>query len=178
MIMKQIRPYACDIWNWKVQEPGTNLITVAKKEIILTLLPRTEGQFTRYGLMVNRIRYHRDGYKEEYLKGGKCTVAYNPDDVSHVWLKTDDGFEEFKVIESMYAGKTLEEVSEAKQNQDALVKNEAEKALQAKIRLMTFIETAVNESTPSADVNISGIREKRQSERRKKHRNIEVIGNE
>lgn len=179
MIMKQVHPYACDIWNWKVQEPGTNQITVAKKEIILTLLPRTEGRFTRYGLMVNRIRYHRDGYKEKYLKGGKSTVAYNPDDVSHVWLRTDDGYEEFQVIESMYAGRTLEEVSETKQKQDTLVKNEAEEELQARIRLMTFIETAVNESTPPADASIRGIREKRQSERRKQHRNIEeVIENE
>lgn len=175
MIMRQVRPYACDIWKWKVQELGTNLITVAKKEIILTLLPRTEGQFTRYGLMVNRLRYHRDGYKEEYLRGGKCAVAYNPDDVSHVWRRTDDGFEEFQVIESMYTGKTLSEVTEAKRNQDTLVKNEAEEALQAKIRLMTFIETAVGESTPSADASIRGIREKRQSERRKKHRNIEEV---
>lgn len=67
MIREQVRPYACDIWNWKVQEPGTNLISASEKEIVLTLLPRTEGKFTRYGLMVNKLRYHRDGYKEEYL---------------------------------------------------------------------------------------------------------------
>lgn len=85
MIQNQIRPYACDIWNWKLKELGTNLIFTSEKEIVVTLLPRTEGKFTRFGLMVNKLRYHRDGYKEEYLRGRKCTVAYNPDDVSHIW---------------------------------------------------------------------------------------------
>ena len=70
MIWEQVRPYACDIWNWKVQEPGTNLIAGTEKEIVLTLLPRTEGKFSGYGLIVNKLRYHRDGYKEEYLRGG------------------------------------------------------------------------------------------------------------
>ena len=91
MIREQVRPYACDIWNWKVQEPGTNLIAATEKEIVLTLLPRTEGKFSRYGLIVNKLRYYRDGYKEEYLRGGSCVVAYNPDDVSHVWRRTDNG---------------------------------------------------------------------------------------
>ena len=175
MIKEQVRPYACDIWNWKAQEPGTNLIAATEKEIVLTLLPRTEGKFTRYGLMVNKRRYHRDGYKEEYLKGGRCIVSYNPDDVSHIWLKTDDGYEEFQIIETMYTGKSLEKVSEIKKGQETIVRNEAEEALQAKIRLMSFIETVAELNTPLEKVNIKGIRDKRQSEKRKNHKNIEEV---
>ena len=175
MIDSQVRPYACDIWNWKAQEPGTNLIAATEREIVLTLLPRTEGKFTRYGLMVNKLRYHRDGYKEKYLRGGKCTVSYNPDDVSHVWLRNDNGYEEFQIIETMYTGKTLEQVTEIKRGQEAIVRNEAEEALQAKIRLMSFIETAVEQNTPPEKVSIKGIRDKRQSEKRKNHKNIEEV---
>ena len=173
MIKKQIRPYACEIWNWKVQEQGTNLITATDKEIVLALLPRTEGRFTRYGLVVNKMRYHREGYKEAYLKGGICTVAYNPDDVSHVWLKAEEGFEQFRIIETMYAGKSLSQVMEIKRGQEVIVKSEAEKALQAKIDLIRFIETAAKDSVPPVDADIKGIREQRQSEIRKLHRNIE-----
>ena len=172
MIQNQVRPYACDIWNWKVQEPGTNLIAATEKEIVLTLLPRTEGKFSRYGLIVNKLRYHRDGYKEEYLRGGSCVVAYNPDDVSHVWRRTDNGYEEFQIIETMYTGKTLEQVLELKQSQDTLVKNEAEKALQAKIQLMSFIETAAEQKRSPEHAAIKGIRENRKSEKRKQHENI------
>ena len=172
MIQEKVRPYACDIWNWKVQESGTNLIKATEKEIVLTLLPRNVGKFTRVGLITNKLRYHRDGYKEEYLKGGKCTVAYNPDDVSHIWMRTDYGFEEFQIIETIYTGKTLEQVSELKQSQDALVRNEAEKALQAKIQLMSFIETVAVHKQSSEHADIKGIRENRKSEKRKQHEDI------
>ena len=173
MIKDRIRPYACEIWNWKVQELGTNLITATEEEIVLTMLPRTEGKFSRYGLMVNKLRYHREGYKEEYLKGGKCVAAYNPDDVSHVWLRTMGGFEEFRIIETMYAGKTVAQVLEIIQGQEFIVKSEAEKALQAKIDLMCFIETAAKHSDPPLDADIKGIREQRKSEKRKQHKNVE-----
>ena len=179
MIHEQVRPYACDIWAYKVQEPGTNLIEASEKEIVLSLLPRTEGKFTRYGLMVNKLRYHREGYKEAYFKGGKCIVAYNPDDVTTIWLKTDDtGYEEFRIIESAFAGQSLVQVTETRNGQDALVKNEAEEALQAKIRLMAFIETAAQQAFPPAKADIKGIRDNRTTEKRRNHKNIgEVIDN-
>lgn len=177
MIRGQVRPYACDIWNWKVREPGTNLIAASERDIVLTLLPRTEGCFTRYGLMVNKLRYHRDGYKEAYLRGGRCIVAYNPDDVTSVWLKTEDNcFAEFRIIEKAFNGRSLAEVNEAKKSRNAIVKNEAEEALQAKIRLAAFIETVAEQADPPEKADIKGIRSTRQSEKRKTHRNIgEVI---
>ena len=91
-------------------------------------------------------------------------MAYNPDDVTAVWLKTDDtGYEEFRIIEK---------------GQDALVKNEAEEALRAKVRLMTFIETTAQQAVPPAKVDIKGIRENRKTEKRLNHKNIrEVIDN-
>ena len=36
-------------------QEGANLISVDKNTLIYTLLPRTEGRFTRFGLRVNRI---------------------------------------------------------------------------------------------------------------------------
>ena len=73
----------------------------------------------------------------------------------------------------MYAGKSLSQVLEIKRGQEAIVKSEAEKALQAKIDLIRFIETAAKDSVPPVDTDIKGIREQRQSEIRKLHRNIE-----
>lgn len=180
MLSKQIRPYACDLWNYKLTESGTNLISAAEKDIVLTLLPRTKGKFTRYGLKVNGLRYNRDGYKEAYLKGGSCIAAYNPDDVTSIWLKTETetGYEEFRLIETAYDGKTLEQVNESRKNKMAIVRNEYEEALQAKIRLAAFIETAAEQAAPTGNADIKGIRETRQTERRKKHKNIgEVISN-
>ena len=66
-------------------------------------------------------------------------------------------------------------MEEIKRFRNALVKNEAEEALQAKIRLMNFIENAVEQNSPSEKVSIKGIRGKRQSEKRKNHKNIEEV---
>lgn len=178
MIQQQVRPYACDIWAYKVREPGTNLIEASEKVIVLTLLPRTVGKFTRYGLKVNRLRYHREGYTEAYLKGGKCTVSYNPDDVTSVWLKTEDGFEEFRVIESAHVGKTLAEVVTARRSVKTIVKDEQEEELQAKIRLISFIETTAGLSSPPNKADIKDISETRKVEKRKTHRDIgKVVSN-
>lgn len=172
MIRNRVRPYACDIWSHKLSEPGANLISAIAEEITLTLLPRTQGSFGRYGLMVNKLRYHRDGYKEAYLNGGKCTVAYNPDDVSTVWLKTDKGFEEFQLIQSKHLRQTIKEVDEAARKKAVLVRSEREAALQAKIDLMSFIETRVAEFHATEKATTKGIRDNRKSEQRKQHKNI------
>ena len=67
-------------------------------------------------------------------------------------------------------------MNESRKNRDAIVRNEYEEALQAKIRLASFIETAAGKASPQGKTDIKGIRETRQTERRKKHRNIgEVI---
>lgn len=86
MIAENLKPYASCIWNWGKSQMGVNLIEVGAKDLVLTLLPRTTGKFSRFGLKVNKMRYHYDGYTEQYLKGGEATVAYNPEDVTSVWL--------------------------------------------------------------------------------------------
>ena len=67
----------------------------------------------------------------------------------------------------------MAQVVEIKQSQESIVKNEAEKALQAKIDLMRFIETAAKKNDRPVEANIKGISEQRQSEKRKQHKNIE-----
>ena len=84
MIQNQIQPFASNIWEWGKTQTGANLITVDKEQIVLTLLPRTTGKFSRFGLRVNKMRYKHENFTEKYLSGGEVTVAYNPDDVSAV----------------------------------------------------------------------------------------------
>lgn len=86
MIQNQIQPFASSIWEWGKSQSGANLISVSKAQIILTLLPRTTGKFSRSGLKVNKMRYKHENFTEKYLVGGEVTVAYNPDDVTAVWL--------------------------------------------------------------------------------------------
>lgn len=86
MIAENVQPCASEIWNYGLKQAGANLISCNYEALMLTLMPRTLGKFGRNGLKVNKLRYRHDDYSEMFLKGGTATVAYNPDDVSAVWL--------------------------------------------------------------------------------------------
>ena len=62
MIHDRVKPYAASLWEWGRRQPGANLISFPHDtaKIILYLLPRTIGTFTRRGLVVNGMRYKRD----------------------------------------------------------------------------------------------------------------------
>ena len=173
MLENNVKPYANEIWNWKVENDiGTNLISVSSKDLVLTLLPRTNGKFTKYGLKVNRLRYHAEGYKEKYLQGGDVIVAYNPDNCNKVWVKEKDGsFIEFSLIESRFEDMSLDSVQEIQQKQKELMKDTMRDNYQAKIELMSFIESVASKSKPS-DVQIKDTRAARKSATRKQHKNI------
>lgn len=102
MLKINIQPYANCIYEWGKRQDGANLISVDTEQVILTLLPRTTGKFTRFGLKVNRMRYKHENYTEKYLSGGEVSVAYNPEDVSCVWLIENGSYIRFTLIESRY----------------------------------------------------------------------------
>lgn len=173
MLENNVKPYANEIWNWKVKNDiGTNLTSVSSKDLVLTLLPRTSGKFTKYGLKVNRLRYHAEGYKEKYLQGGDVIVAYNPDNCNKVWVKEKDGFfVEFSLIESRFEDMSLDSVQDIQQKQKEIMKDTIRDNYQAKIELMSFIESVASKPT-SSDVQIKDTRAARKSATRKQHKDI------
>lgn len=170
MLEKKIPPFASAIWKWGKEQKEATLISVNKKELILTLLPRTEGKFSRFGLKVNKMRYHCEGYTEQYLKGGIIIVAYNPDDVSCIWLLEHGNYIKFDLIESRYQGKSLAEVQEMQKSQKEIVKSVVEENLQAKIALAEHIETIAERKKSDKDITIKEIRNHKKREQRKNHR--------
>lgn len=169
MTDKQIQPFSSAIWNYGLMQSSVDLIAVASEELVLTLLPRTQGKFTRQGLKVNGMRYKHENYTESFLSGGTVTVAYNPDDVSCIWLIENGDYIRFGLIESRFKSMDLSEVETLKNNQKELVKAATEPNLQAQIELANHIEAIVNTAARQEDVNIKGIRKNRQKERDKNH---------
>lgn len=175
MLENNVKPYANEIWNYKKNESGSNLISVNKRDLTLTLLPHIAGKFTRFGLRVNKLRYYNAAYKEMYLQGGEATVAFNPDDCGKVWLKETDGsYIEFELIESRFKDMSLETVQEIQRQQKEVVKSAVEDSYQAKIELLSFIESVSNKEILEG-VKIDGIRKARKNARRKQH--IDLGGN-
>lgn len=169
MLNAGIKPYANCLWEYGKTLDGANLIPVSAEQIVLTLLPRTVGKFTRFGLKVNKMRYHHVNYVEKYLQGSEVTVAYNPDDVTYVWVIENGAYIRFDLIESRFMGKELEEVTEMKKKQRKLVKDEEVARTQAEIRLAAHIEAISKNAVKSDKVNIKGVRETRKREQSKQH---------
>lgn len=155
MLKEKILPYANDIFKYGMNLEGVNLVKVDKRQLMLTLLPRTEGKFTRSGLIVNHVRYKNTNYAEKYLSGGSVTVAYNPDDSSSVWLIEKGNFIEFALIESRYQNKSFSEIEIMQTEKKKIVKSVETSNIQAKINLASHIEAIVaNVGSSNGDLEV------------------------
>jgi len=114
-------------------------------------------------LIVNRLRYHAEGYTEKYLAGGDVVVAYNPEDVSIVYM-VEDNYKEFGLIESRYLDMTLEEVSAFNENHRQLLNSYKEENLQGRVNLISHIITIASEKQPKVVANLKDIRTTREAE--------------
>lgn len=169
MLSDKVKPYSNQIWNYGVSQLGANLIETDYNTLVLTLLPRTTGRFSRKGLIVNKMRYKNDGYTEQYLNGGMVTVAYNPDDVSEIWLIEKGRFIPFALIESRFNGKDISVVSDMKAKQKEIVNADRQAGLQAKIDLANHISVIAANAVKNGTTEIKGIRRNRQREQQKSH---------
>lgn len=172
MIDSYVQPYANCIWEYGKTQDGANLITVDKETLILTLLPRTKGKFDRNGLKVNKLRYKHDDYTEKYLIGGEVTAAYNPDDVSYVWLIESGEFIRFELIESRFKGKDLVSVQSFHNDKKQFINSFNEKNLQAQIELAEHIQTIASAAAKNGNTSVKEIRIHRQKEQSVTHRDF------
>lgn len=179
MLSQGIKPYANEIWNYGCGQDGCSLINVCREQLILTLLPRATGRFTRFGLSVNGMHYHNINFREQYLNGKECLVAYNPDNVCQIWLIENGSYIPFDLIESRYREKNLTGVQEMKQRQRDLVRQEAENRTQAEIDLAGHISAIAGASGEQAKPSVKNIRANREKEQRKLHKDLgkEVVVN-
>lgn len=173
MIELGVKPYSNCIWEYGLAHlRGCNVRPdVTKEQIILFLLPRTSGRFTRFGLKVNGLRYFCEGFYERCLKGGEATVAYDRSDVSCVWLYEDGEYTRFDLIESRYQGKDLEAVLNMKDRQKELIDKEEQQSIQSEIDLVSHIQTIKHNAATGISPDVEKIRETREEERRKRHIN-------
>lgn len=197
-----VQPYASNIFNYGLDLPGTNLIKVSERDLVLCMLPRTTGRFSRFGLKVNKLRYKYNGcnnsnssnsssdtndysgnctndntnnYTEEYLSGKEVTVAYDPDNVSSVWLIEDNDYVRFELIDSRFEGKELAEVEIMLKKKNEIIREEERNRLQADIDLMNHIQDiadtaeSVTGRSSGDNSNIKNIRSTRKKEELNTH---------
>ena len=170
MVAAGVQPTANSLWRWGCAQAGANLIPIDAGSLKRTLLPRTEGKFTRRGLVVHKQRYrHCEGkFTERYLNGGKATVAYDPDDISCVYLVESGLYTRFELILKVYDNLSLDEVMELQAQQQAAKKSAQPQKDQALIDLVASIETIANTRGHVGDVNLKGIRQTHKTEKQRR----------
>lgn len=176
MLADGVKPYASSIFAWGKKQMGANFITVAPQKLIQTLLPRTTGTFTRKGLRVHGLRYKHDDYTESYLSGGEVTVAYNPEDVTAIWLLDNGQYVPFALIESRFNGKSLDAVQTMQKARKQTVNAAAAENLQAQINLAEHIQVIASQGRQT-DVGIKNIRSTRKREQTRTHIDFVKEGN-
>ena len=102
------------------------------------------------------------------MSGGEATVAYNPDDVSEVWLIDKGEFIPFVLIESRFNGKTLSAAQTLQKAQRLTVNAATADNLQGQIDLAEHIQVIASKGTQT-DVSIKNIRNTRKREQSRTH---------
>lgn len=173
MIEIGVRPYASDIWKYGIENlKGCNLISgVTQEEMVLTLLPRTTGKFSRHGLKVNGMRYFCEGFIERCLQGGEAVVTFDKDDVSFVWLYENGKYTRFELIESRFRNMDLLQVQDFKERQKELVESGKHESLQSDIDLIGHIETIKKNAVHDGKPETKNMREAKKAAREEKHIN-------
>jgi len=161
MIAADVKPYANCIFEWGKEQPGANLISVSTEQLVLTLLPRTTGVFGRFGLKANKLRYHNPDFKEKYLQGGEAVVAYNPEDVSYVWIIENGIYIRFELIESRFQNMRLDEVQDFNQKSKNLIADASKSRIQDEITLAKHIEVIAQNAVKIESTNLKNIRNNR-----------------
>ena len=98
------------------------------------------------------------------------TVAYNPEDVTSVWVLEDGTYTEFSIIESGFEGKDLTTVQELQESQKVIARDAVRDNLQAQINLAQHIEAIAGSGAGRGDVRMKNIRSTRRREQTKHHR--------
>lgn len=168
MLADGVKPNASSIFAWGKKQMGANFISVTPQKLIQTLLPRTTGKFTRKGLRVHGLRYKHDDYTEAFLSGGEVTVAYNPEDVTEIWLLDNGQYVPFTLIESRFNGKSLVAVQTMQKARKQTVNAAAADNLQAQINLAEHIQVIASQGRKT-DVGIKNIRNTRKREQARTH---------
>ena len=169
MLKNRVKPISSQIWIWCIGERTANLIQTDSRQLMLTLLPRVQGTFTRFGLKVGKLHYRHDDYTEMYLKGGNVTAAYNPENAADVWLIDNGRYIKFNLIEERFTDRSLLEVESQYKQKYELAKETANGSLQAQIDLSKHIEAIALTAAQNINNNLKNIRDTRKKERNATH---------
>lgn len=166
-VVNKVKPFSKDIFDYSYTMNPNSFIKISNEELEKVLMPRTNAKFTRKGLVaLNGLRFRALGYVDRFLKGGEALVAYNPYNVSFVYLIENGEFIKFDLIEQFFKDKSLEEVNKIKKQKKEIIKQYSEESLESEMNMGVAIDDFVSHKQHQK-VNTKNVRQHRQNEIKK-----------
>ncbi|MBT2653241.1 Mu transposase C-terminal domain-containing protein [Oceanobacillus sp. ISL-73] len=157
LVAQSVKPMPLQLWNWGIENRTGKLRVFPEELVKMQLLPQDSATVNFKGIQFKGISYSCDKavkdswFENARMKGSwKVNLAYNPKDMTHVYL-IGDREEEFEIchllsVSKRYEGLSLEEVTYWRQEESYLEKKENHNQLQKEVNFIADVETIIKEA--------------------------------
>lgn len=168
MIHDEVPLIPREIWNWGIRNRSGKLRSYSEDIVKLHLLPTANARVTYKGIEFKKMRFtcetslKENWFGEARQKSWKIPICYDPRNMSHIYLPSEDG-RNYEVAflldhQKKYSGKTLEEVEYYFAYELLKQQESAHEEIQLKSDVTSDIEYIVQKAKKSLDkekVNMS-----------------------
>ena len=160
MVADEVECIPREIWNWGIANRAGRLRSVPEDIIKLNLMPSDTATVTAKGIKFKGLYYAssktlKERWFEKARNKGtwKIDVSYDPRNMNFIYIKEQNGmdFEKCFLLEHQdrYKDKNLEEIQYLLEEEKLQIKMAEDKELQAKVDLITEIESIAKEAEKS-----------------------------
>ncbi|NLI58796.1 MAG: DDE-type integrase/transposase/recombinase [Clostridium sp.] len=160
MVADEVECIPREIWNWGIANCAGKLRSVPEDIVKLNLMPSDAATVTAKGIKFKGLYYAspktlKERWFEKARNKGtwKIDVSYDPRNMNFIYIKEQNGmdFEKCFLLEHQdrYKDKNLEEIQYLLEEEKLQIKIAEDKELQAKVDLITEIESIAKEAEKS-----------------------------
>lgn len=145
---KDTEPTAASLWMWQEQQGKSMMVPIAAEELYLFGLPRKTITLSRKGIHHQGLMYVSAGCKrllEKTKASGKFQIAYDPEDVSRVYLVDGMEYHTFQLAEAyrQYAGATESEYQMEREQHKGSIREAKRKDTEGRLKMIRDIQEIV-----------------------------------
>ena len=145
---KDTEPTAAALWMWQEQQGKSMMVPIAAEELYLFGLPRKTITLSRKGIHHQGLMYVSADCKrllEKTKASGKFQIAYDPEDVSRVYLVDGMEYHTFQLAEAyrQYAGATESEYQMEREQHKGSIREAKRKDTEGRLKMIRDIQKIV-----------------------------------
>lgn len=148
---KDTEPTAASLWMWQEQQGKSMMVPIAAEELYLFGLPRKTITLSRKGIHHQGLMYVSADCKrllEKTKASGKFQIAYDPEDVSRVYLVDGMEYHTFQLAEAhrQYAGATESEYQMEREQHKGSRREAKRKDTEGRLKMIRDIQEIVGQT--------------------------------